>query len=83
MFRWDSAHYEYFMHYFDVFNYIFIINVFPGCKWPPFFFYLTTLILTKRIDVKHVDVNVYRVTKTYFWEHLLFGTKAQMPYNSE
>ena len=30
-----------------------------------------------------MDVNVYRVTKTYFWEHPLFWTKAQMPCNSE
>ena len=26
-------------------------TVFPGFKWPPFFFYLTTLILTNTIDV--------------------------------
>ena len=27
-----------------------------------------------------MDVNVYCVTKTYFWEHPLFWTKAQMPW---
>ena len=31
----------------DTFN----TNEFPGLKWPPFFFYLTTLIHTNMIDV--------------------------------
>ena len=45
--------------------------VFPDLKGPPVFFNSTTLILTNTIDAKHVDVNVYCLTKTYFWEHSL------------
>ena len=45
----------------------------------PFFFYLTTLILTNRIDVQHVDVNVYRVTKTYFGSIPYFELRPKCP----
>ena len=59
------------------------ITVIPGLKWLPFFFYLTALILTKTIDVKHVDVNAHPVTKTYFLRQPLFKTKVQMPCKSK
>ena len=57
-------------------------TVIPGFKRPRFFFYSTTLILTYTINFKHVDVNVQRVTKTYFWGHPLFKLRPECPVKS-
>ena len=58
-----------------------ILLCFQDLSDPRFFFYLTSLILTNTIDVKHVGViDAHCVTWTYFWA-ALFLTNAQMPVN--
>ena len=57
--------------------------VFPGFKWPPFFFFLNRFKLN--LEERHLacGFKCTPVTKTYFCETPLFVNEAQIPCTKE